>query len=150
MSRFVEDLREDKVKERVKLADNRDRFTKVGFDLFRENDTDFVWKTQEVDNEVWLVRNEEEPEVQTKESNWTSVVHRNGQNVTLAYKNRPLYCFAGKDFGFDKDDAPNFSNYIVNKATDSKEFIKRMFSLFPQAKKAELLKQFPELETITS
>jgi hypothetical protein len=145
---FINGLQEDKVVERVKLADHPNRFVKVAFDLFRDNTTDFVWKTEAAgdDGQVWLVRSEEQPEQsQVKQAgNWMAVVDRSGNNITLAYKGRPLQRFASSDYKFTKDTSEDFAGFLVRKA-ESKDFVQRMFSLFPENKRNELVAQYPEL-----
>jgi len=135
--------------EKVHFAQNRHRFTKVAFDIFREDATNSLWQlTQDEGGEEWLTRSDmadvsaEQPEESTQA--WSAIPHRNGQAVTLAYQKTPVTLFRGQQFGFEPHEARQFCGYIINRL-GAQEFQRRLIANLPVARREVLEQQHPEL-----
>jgi len=125
-------------------------FRKVAFDVFQLNSSpvESLWILEESDDgQQFLVAryDESEPETLEVKSHWEALVDRQGENVTLMYKDSPIQRFASKEYGFTKDDAPAFQEVLIEKLSSDQEFVKKLIKSQPEAKRKLLLEQFPEL-----
>ncbi len=131
--------------ERIVLADNTDRFTKVGFDLFRDNESDCIWKVEKGDDAIdYLIRTElvaETAVVASTSSHWTTTADLEGENLTLAYKGTPIKRFEvlrGRTVG-------QCANLLLNKVAEDKRFVDSVLKDQPEGRKEQLRLQHPEL-----
>ena len=129
---------------RVVLADNIDRFTKVGFDLFRDNDSDCIWKVEQGDDGIeYLARTDllAEPVTAGVSSHWTATADTEKKNLTLAYKGTPIKRFEvieGKTVG-------QCTKVLLNKVASDSSFVETILKGQADERQAQLRLQHPEL-----
>ncbi len=134
--------------DRILLADNTDRFTKVGFDLFRDNESDCIWKVEKDQDDAieYLIRTELVAETPvtasaSASSHWSATADIEGENLTLAYKGTPIKRFEvlrGKTVG-------QCANLLLNKVSEDKKFVDSVLEDQPEERKTQLRSQHPEL-----
>lgn len=139
--------KEVKDSDRLVFAEHKSRFTKVAFDMFRENDTDMIWKIEQGEDGVeYIVRTAmRDPETtQSKVRDWVAVVDSKKENVVLAYKGSPIQSFSKKLYHFDDETVGLFKHFLVEK-TANKSFVNILIRILPEVKQAGLKQEFPEL-----
>lgn len=137
--------------DKVPYDANKHLFTKVAFDVFQLNGSsvESLWKLEsDEDGKQFLVAMYDEKQDNDKivsKSNWNALSDKDGQNITLFYKNTPIQRFASTEYGFGKDDVHIFQNTLVNKLNSDKEFSKKLVNSQNEQVKSHLLNLFPEL-----
>jgi hypothetical protein len=109
-------------------------FRKIAFDRFKpiHGLKSQLWelrKGEDGKDYLFALYNEGEDLVSqsNKDQPWEAVSDSTGQNITLAYKKVPVYCFASAQYGFEAADAQDFANFIEEKAQD-KEWVNELLS----------------------
>jgi hypothetical protein len=136
---------------KVPYDTNKHLFTKVAFDVFQLNGSsvESLWKLEnDEDGKQFLVAmydDEQEGDKIVSTSNWSALSDKNGQNITLFYKDTPIQRFASVEYGFNNEDAHVFQNALVSKLNSDKEFSQKLVRAQNEQVKSHLLNTFPEL-----
>jgi hypothetical protein len=106
---------------------NKHMFRKVAFDAYKalDGNSDRLWELRdEEDGKTYLyalygdaselIANSNE-----EEKDWKAAADSDGKNVTLAYKQVPIYRFASDKYPFSQDSARKFAEFVESKAQDS-------------------------------
>lgn len=130
--------------DRVLLADNAGRFTKIGFDLFRDNEFDCIWKVETADDgNDYLIRTQLPADsIVTAEhqSHWDAISDSKRENLTLAYKGTAIKRFAvveGKTAG-------QCAKVLLKKIAEA-QFTQTVLSGLSEQRKEQLKLKHPEL-----
>jgi len=133
---------------RIAFEENKHKFTKVGFDIFREDASNSLWQLEAGEDGEWLIRadivDESAPQGEVPVQAWNAIPHKDGKAVTLAYCKTPVALFSGQQFKFTPHEASVFSRYLTEKLS-SKDFQRTLVGHLPQERKQALQQQHPEL-----
>jgi hypothetical protein len=126
-------------------------FEKVAFDLVRitqspHNPYDGLWTLSEVDGKKFLVRASDPKFDYKKAGDWSVISDYDNQNVTLSYREVPIYRFSSSDYGFSSDDISIFKSAILEKTSSDDTFLKELLLEQPSLKKQSLVSTFPEFK----
>lgn len=135
-----------------KLADVKDKIKKVSFDIVRFTDSDNL-------NELWQVKQTDEGDVivamydtsdkpveKTSSTNlWNVIADNSKENLNVIYKNKAIKKLAASKFNIDKNDVLWFCKTLSKKFANDETFIKSFIEDLSEQDKAELIKEFPEL-----
>lgn len=135
---------------RIPYEPNKHLFRKVAFDVFQLSGSpiDSLWNLEDgEDGEQFLVAQYEDDDAQGLESKsqWTALTDKTAENVTLLYRDTPIQRFASSQYGFDSGDVHVFQDTLIEKLSTDKDFLDKFLESQSEEKKAELLRQFPEL-----
>jgi hypothetical protein len=136
-------------KDRVAVTEENEKFIKkIAFDVYRvDNDPyDGLWLMQEADDGKYLVRASDPHFDHKKNGDWEAITDYSQENITLAYKNVPIVRFSSKEFGFTSDTVSSFKSAVLDKASTDEEFLKGVFSMQPESKRAAISNTFPEFK----
>lgn len=144
-------------KNRIPYEPNKHLFKKVAFDVFQLSGSpiESLWTLEDgEDGSQYLVAQyedgaEAEKSLESK-SYWAALSDRDGQNVTLTYKNTPIQRFASTEYGFTKEDVHLFQDAVVEKIASSESFVSKFLKSQPKVKLDLLVSQFPELSAIAA
>lgn len=123
----------------------KDVFTKVAFDVYKNNNSEKLWTLEDGDDgKQYLVALYEDGEGDiVSESNlqkdWVATPDSNGKNITLAYKKTPIARFSSEDYSFDSSNSSKFAQFLEKKASDGR-FVNDLLDIMPEAKKIAILK----------
>lgn len=135
---------------KVLYSENKHRFTKVAFDVFRMNDSpiESLWILEDGDDgKQYLVArydDQEEGQLEAK-SSWMALLDKKAENVTLFYNDYPIQRFASLDYGFGPHDAHIFQRMLVDKLNADKSFVEKLMSNQSDEHRKNITERFPEL-----
>lgn len=134
-------------KNKIKYSNNI-LIKKVAFDHFKvDNDPyESLWKMEEQDGEMYLVRSSELDSDKKVIGNWTAVSDNSKSNITLSYKNVPVALLSSSDYNFDRDSIMTFKSALLDTMEGDVGAVKDILSLQPKAKAEALSNTFPELK----
>lgn len=118
-------------------------FRKVAFDMYKDVTDGSLWEMREVDGKKLLFALYDEDGVEktataSVKSDWSAHPDSSEENVTLIYRNTPIYRFAASEYGFIGD-AHKFASYVVNKANKDKDFIAGVLKQVSPARRQHIL-----------
>lgn len=130
---------------RVPLKGNEHRLVRVAFDLYRfkEGNVEELWQVQSSDDGEFLVRtydlsDEEEKKAEYK---WMVELDKKGENLTIAYRNIPLYKIAVQKYGIKTAaEVQTFQRAIYSKLNTDEDFTYGFVNKL-SSEKQELLKE---------
>jgi hypothetical protein len=127
-------------KNKIPFQENKDRFTRVAFDLFRlrGDDKEDLWQVQaDDDGNEFLVRTYSLPEdeAQTKESDWSVISDKKCANLNIFYKDIPIQKVVTKDFSISSaNDVEILRKSIIDKLANDKSFVINLLISLPLEK----------------
>ena len=133
---------------RIPLESNKDKFTKVAWDIFH--------MIGEPENKIWIVEKDEDgneylarmgdwesSSPALEGSNWTAAENKEASCVTLIYKDTPVAKFSSKEFNFNKSDVGVFKESLIKMvSSDYKPILNSML----EQDRNSLLERHPELK----
>ena len=132
---------------KIPVKGNENNIKRVAFDLFKvDGDKEYLWQIQaDDDGNEFLVRTYEFPneeEIMIK-SEWDVIEDNKKENLTIFYKDIPIYRIAALNFGVnDSGDINLLKDIIKEKLCNDKIFVKKLLNYIPENKKASLCKMF--------
>lgn len=132
---------------RLKFAENQERFERVGFDLFRDAESEFIWKLEKDSEtgEEYIIRTASvDPQYKTS-SNWRAELDSNKTAVTLIYKGHAIKAFKKADLNLNEENAEQWRRYLVDKVTTDPTFLNKVLTQVGNSRKKFILGKFPEL-----
>lgn len=127
---------------KIPYLENKDRFVRVAFDLFKMRDGgEELWQVQaDDDGNEFLVKTYNEPEEQVVEaSDWKLMLDKTASNITVAYKDIPIHRIATADYGAESvDDAHILKNAMRDKLATDASFVEKFVRELPFAKQKVL------------
>lgn len=139
-------VREDKIKFSSKLIESG-RIKKVAFDAYRvENDPyKDLWILDTIDGVQHLVRASDPTTEFVAKGAWEAISDSEKQNVTLAYKGKPISRFSSKEYGFTGEDIFMFKEALLDSTQDD-SFVTSIFDSQPADKRKAFAESHPELK----
>lgn len=133
-------------KNKIKLADVKDRIERVAFDVVRFRDNDDLsklWKIEQTpDGEVLVAMYDEGDESLEVTSNWSVVVDK-AANINIFYKNEAITKVSASTLGMVDEDIGIISRTISKKLATDGDFVSRFLNSLSD--KNEVLGRYPEL-----
>jgi len=133
---------------RIKLSDSQDRFTKVAFDLFRDSQSEFIWKLEK-DSETgdeYIIRTAEIDPIYRKAQNWSTEVDQKKTIIALVYKGHAITSFKKADLQIEETDVNEWRQYLIDKIQTDPSFLKNVLSQVGENRRNYILGKFPELK----
>lgn len=117
-------------------------FSKVAFDVYRDNADGSLWELREVDGKKVLFALYEDDTEHVKTASvatkWTAYPDSQEQNVTLLHGSTPIFRFAADQYGF-VGEAGRFASYVATRAARDPEFVNGLLNqLTPMRREAAL------------
>ena len=134
-------------KNKIKYSDDI-LIKKMAFDYFKVDNDPYedLWKMENQNGEMFLVRDTTFKNNSRKIGNWTAVSDHSKSAITLAYKNVPIAKLSSDEYGFSKDDIITFKSALLDSVNGDETFVKDVISTQPKAKVEALSNTFPELK----
>lgn len=133
---------------RIKFAESKDRFTKIGFDLFRDAESEFIWKLEKDSEtgEEYIVRTASKDSLFQTSQGWGTQVSRNKDSIVLVYKGHAIKNFKKADINFTDENIEDWRRFLVDKLATDPNFLKEVVASIDPDRHQFLLKKFPELK----
>lgn len=136
-------------KTRIPYEPNKHLFKKVAFDVFQLSGSpvESLWTLEDGEDGPYLVAQYSDVEEAPLESkgHWAALSDKDGENITLMYKDTPIRRLASTEFGFTKEDVHIFQDAVVGKLAEDETVVGELMSSLPQSKAELLTAKFPEL-----
>jgi hypothetical protein len=132
---------------RLKVADNPKRFHKIGFDLYRDNESEFVWKL-EVDaesGEEFIVRTASVDSLYAKARNWSTEIDSSKSSISLIYKGHSLKAFKKAEINFDDNNIDEWRHFLIDQIANDPTFLTKVLATLSEDRRRYIFAQFPEL-----
>ena len=132
---------------KLKLAENSQRFTKIGFDLFRDSESDFIWKLEaDVETgEEYIIRTASVDERFQSSDAWSAQADKKKTAITLVYKGHAIKAFKKAELNFKDNNVEDWRKYLVDKITSDPSFLGQVLEHVGESRKKYILGKFPEL-----
>ena len=120
-------------------------FRKVAFDCYKSaaGNSDQLWELRTADDGrqyLYALYGEPEDVVAASVTTWEATADQDGSQVTLSYKNIPVYKFAAKDYRFTPELSQEFAKFLTEKARDPKWIDTLLSKAMTEERKAAVLK----------
>lgn len=119
-------------------------FRKVAFDRFKSNsESEQLWELRQgEDGKMYLYALYGEPEdvVTAAQKEWEASPDSEGKNITLSYKQVPIYRFASQQYQFSPEQAGEFANFIEAKSKNAAWVNELLSKAMSEERKAAVLK----------
>jgi hypothetical protein len=134
-------------KVRVKYAGNENRFRRIGFDLFKDNDSEFVWKLEKdsESGEEFITRTAQVYSLYKGTQSWSTEIDSSKNAITLIYKGHALKAFKKADLQFDESNVEDWRKFLVDKISTDPSFLTKVLSGLSEDRKRYLFAKYPEL-----
>lgn len=133
--------------QRLLFAENKDRFEKAGFDLYRDKQSEFVWRL-EVDAESgqeFIVRTASTDPLYQIAPDWSAEVNAGKTAITLLYKGLAVRAFKQTDLQFDDQNVEDWRRFLLDKISNDPSFLKEVVQNVGEHKRLLLASKCPEL-----
>lgn len=126
----------------LKRALESNRFIRASLDVFRDKETQGIWKLETADNgDQFIVRSNEYDEV--TQGDWSAAVNRTATSITLFYKTAAITSFDNDVYHFPPEKAKEFAEFIVTKASTNKDgFRQKLVATLSTPERISLQKRF--------
>ena len=132
---------------RLKFAENQERFSNIGFGLFRDNDSEFLW-TLEKDSETgeeFIVRTAQvDPRFQ-RGGAWAALADSDNKAITLVYRGHAIKAFKKAELNFNEANVDEWRQYLVDKIQTDPTFVGKVLDRVGESRRKFLIGKFPEL-----
>jgi hypothetical protein len=136
-----------KIPSKFKLAENKSRFTKIAFDLFRDSETEFVWRLEKDSEtgEEYIIRT---AQVISKPSSphWTTEVDNQKTAITLVYKGCTIGQFKKAQLQYTEDNVDDWRKFIVEKISEDPTFLQKVLANISDERRRYIYNTYPELK----
>lgn len=132
---------------RLKFADNKQRFEHVGFDLYRDNNSEFIWKLEhDADTgEEFIVRTATVDPIYQQSTEWSAEADAGKNAITLLYRGNAVKAFKKAELDFNDDNIEDWRRFLLDKISTDPSFLKNIVESFSQQKRQVLAARCPEL-----
>ena len=119
-------------------------FRKVAYDVYKPLEgPETLWELRDGDDgkKYLFALYEDGGDITTSakdESDWDTASDREGQNVTLSYKQVPIMRFASTEYQFTPEQADDFAEFVKSKTAEP-EFLKDLLNKMPESKRAAVI-----------
>lgn len=101
----------------------KNHFRKVAFDVYKTDASEQLWELRTADDGrqyLYALYSEPEDIVASSKTEFQASADHKGENVTLAYKQVPIFRFASSEYKFTPEQASAFAEFVSDKAKDRK------------------------------
>ena len=132
---------------RLKFADHPQRFVRAAFDLFRDNNSEFLWRLEKDSEtgEEFIVRTAMTDPVYTSSPGWSAECDSNKIAITLIYKGHAVRAFKKADLNFTNENVDEWRKYLLDKISTDPAFVKQIVQSMSSPRKKILEGKCPEL-----
>ena len=133
---------------RLKFAEHQTRFARIGFDLYRDNDSEFIWKLEK-DSETgdeFIIRTAAKDPAFKARKGWTSVASSGNASITLAYNGHAIKAFKKAELEYDDNNVDEWRRFLVDKITTDPQFLNKVLTQVGESRRKHILGKFPELK----
>lgn len=132
---------------RLKFAENQKRFSNIGFDLFRDSESEFIWKLEkDADSgEEYIMRTASIDPAYKQANNWQAYVDSNKSAITLVYKGQAIKAFKKASLQFGEENVEDWRRYLIDKISSDPSFLSEVLAQVGENRRRLILAQFPEL-----
>lgn len=132
---------------RLKFAEHNERFSKIGFDLFRDSESEFIWKLEKDSEtgEEFIIRTANKDSYNNSQS-WSAEVNQAKSAITLIYRGHAVKQFKKADVGFSEDSVEEWRRYLVDKITTDPSFLNKVITQVGESRRKFIFAKFPELK----
>ena len=133
---------------RVKFAENKGRFSKIGFDLFRETESEFIWKLEKDSEtgEEYIVRTASVDPQFKAANNWSTQVDSGKGAITLIYRGHAIKAFKKAEIQFDENNVDEWRRFLVDKISTDPSFLTKILAGLSDERKNYIFGKYPELK----
>lgn len=133
---------------RVKYAENKTRFSKIGFDLFRDTESEFIWKLEKDSEtgEEYIIRTASVDPLFSSSNSWSTQVDSGKSAITLIYKGHAIKAFKKAEVQFDENNVEEWRRFLVDKITTDPTFLTKVLSGLSEERKNYIFGKHPELK----
>lgn len=133
---------------KIKLAENKNRFTRIGFDLFRDSESDFIWKLEKdsESGEEYIIRTASKDSLYKSTQGWSTQVPYSKDSIVLVYKGHAIKNFKKADINFTDQNIEDWRRYLVDKLATDPNFLKEVVASIDPERKNFIISKFPELK----
>lgn len=123
-------------------------FEKVAFDRFKpmNGGSGQLWELRAGDDGkdyLFALYDEAEDLTATSSKEWQAKADADGKNITLSYKQTPVYRLPVADEGMDTEKVNKFASYIEKRA-ESKDFVDQLLNSMSESRRAAVKKLMGE------
>lgn len=132
---------------RLKYAEHIKRFGRAAFDLFRDNESEYLWRLEKdsESGEEFIVRTAMVDPVFKTSPGWSAEYDSNRTAITLMYKGNAVRAFKKADLNFDDANIDDWRRYLLDKISTDPTFLKQVVEAVSSPRKRMLEGRCPEL-----
>jgi len=133
--------------DRIKFSESKGRFTKVAFDLYKDNQSEFIWRLEKDSEtgEEFIIRTASKNPHYKIANNWTTAVDSAKNSITLVYKGHSIKLFKKTELSFDETSIEDWRAFLVDKIATDPTFLNKVLASVSEERKHYLVQKFPEL-----
>lgn len=136
-------------KRKYKLADVKEKITKVAFDIVRFKDDDNaanLWQIQSADDGDYIVALYDEEQVKTAATKtWEVDIDKIANKLDIFYKNDHLISIACDKLGIPSAEISKVKSYLPSKLASNKKLVSCLIKEMTDSAQKEVAKKYPEL-----
>lgn len=133
---------------RLKFADTGERFKKIALDLYRDSESEFIWKLEKDSEtgEEFIMRTASVDPQHVKKADWTAEIDTNKKSITVAYKGQAIKAFKKAELNFTDETVEDWRNFILKKLNTDEEFGNKVVANLSDQRKRYIVGKYPELQ----
>jgi len=138
---------QENTQERLKFAEHSKRFARAAFDLFRDNNSEFLWRLEkDADSgEEFIVRTAMVDPTFRTAANWSAECDSAKTAITLLYKGHAVRAFKKAELQFNEDSVDQWRKYLLDRISTDPSFLKQVVQNVSNSRKKLLQGSCPEL-----
>lgn len=132
---------------KIKLSDSKGRFTKVAFDLYKDNQSEFIWRLEKDSEtgEEFIVRTASKNHLYKSAENWITAIDSNKSAITLVYRGHSIKAFKKAELNFEDETIEDWRSFLVDKIATDPTFLNKVLASVSKERRDYLVQKFPEL-----
>lgn len=132
---------------KLKFAQNQKRFAKIGFDLFRDSESEFIWKLEKDSEtgEEYIIRTANVDPLYSSSNSWSAQVDSGKTAITLVYRGHAVKAFKKADLDLQDNNVEEWRRFLVDKITTDPTFLNKVLTNVGESRRRYILGKFPEL-----
>lgn len=132
---------------KLKLAEHKGRFVHAGFDMFRDTQSEYIWKLEKDPDtgEEFIIRTASIDPVYQQTNNWSAEPDAGKKAITLLYKGHAIKAFKKADLAFSEDNIEDWRRFLLDKISSDPSFLKHILQDLGDQKRKLLASKCPDL-----
>jgi len=133
--------------QKLKFEENKTRFTHAGFDLYRDKQSEFIWKieTDASTGEEFIIRTASVDPLYRIAQDWSAEADAGKNAITLLYKGNAIKAFKKADLNFNDNNIEDWRSFLLDKVSTDPSFLKSIVEAISNQKRTLLASKCPEL-----